>query len=173
MVLGIVHRLWRPIQGEFDDYIAAPKDNFYRSLHTAVMDKQGKTLEVQIRTRKMHEDAEYGIAAHWRYKEGRGSGKKDKGFEERVAYLRRLMNFNPDKDEEDATTFMSQVREEVFEDRVYAFTPQGDIIDLPVGATPVDFAYWIHTEIGHRCRGARIHGKTRTAKSSLEDRRPS
>jgi RelA/SpoT family (p)ppGpp synthetase len=160
MVLGIVHKLWRPIQGEFDDYIAAPKDNFYRSLHTAVMDGHGKTLEVQIRTAKMHEDAEYGIAAHWRYKEGRKGSKKDKAFEDRIAYLRRLMDFDPDKDDdEDAATFMSAVREEVFEDRVYAFTPRGDIIDLPVGATPVDFAYLIHTDIGNRCRGARIHGK--------------
>ena len=159
LVLGIVHKLWRPIAGEFDDYVAAPKDNFYRSLHTAVMDGSGKTLEVQIRTRKMHEDAEYGIAAHWRYKEGRRGNKKDKGFEERIAYLRRLMDFDPEQNEEDAVTFMSRVRQEVFEDRVYAFTPRGDIIDLPVGATPVDFAYLIHTEIGHRCRGARIHGK--------------
>jgi GTP diphosphokinase / guanosine-3',5'-bis(diphosphate) 3'-diphosphatase len=157
MVLGIVHRLWKPIPGEFDDYIGTPKDNFYRSLHTAVLDNQGKTLEVQIRTREMHEDAEYGIAAHWRYKEGR-RGDKDKAFEDRIAYLRRLMD-DSEQDDVDADTFMRRMKTEVFEDRVYAFTPTGDIIDLPVGATPIDFAYHIHTEIGHRCRGAKIHGK--------------
>lgn len=158
MALGVVHRLWRPIPGEFDDYIASPKDNFYRSLHTAVLDKNGKTVEVQIRTMDMHEDAEYGIAAHWRYKEGRRASK-DKAFEERIAYLRRLMEFGPDRRDEDAEVFMSRVKSEVFEDRVYAFTPKGDIIDLPVGATPIDFAYHVHTDVGHRCRGAKIHGK--------------
>lgn len=158
-VLGIVHKLWRPIPGEFDDYIAAPKDNFYRSLHTAVLDKHGKTLEVQIRTWEMHEDAEYGIAAHWRYKEGRHHGTHDRLFEERVAYLRRLMEFGVERREEDAETFMSWVKSEVFEDRVYVATPKGDIIDLPDGATPIDFAYHIHTEIGHRCRGAKVSGR--------------
>jgi GTP pyrophosphokinase len=157
VVLSIVHDLWRPIPGEFDDYIASPKDNFYRSLHTAVYDEQGKTLEVQIRTWDMHEDAEYGIAAHWRYKEGRDRG--DKAFEQRVEYLRRLMEFGEHGREEDAETFMNRVKSEVFQDRVYAFTPKGDIIDLPVGATPVDFAYYIHTEVGHQCRGAKVHGK--------------
>jgi GTP pyrophosphokinase len=157
VVLSIVHDLWRPIPGEFDDYVASPKDNFYRSLHTAVFDEQGKTLEVQIRTWDMHEDAEYGIAAHWRYKEGRDRG--DKAFEQRIEYLRRLMEFGEHGREEDAETFMNRVKSEVFQDRVYAFTPKGDIIDLPVGATPVDFAYYIHTEVGHQCRGAKIHGK--------------
>jgi GTP pyrophosphokinase len=156
-VLGVVHKLWKPIPGEFDDYVATPKDNFYRSLHTAVFDKQGKTLEVQIRTREMHEDAEFGIAAHWRYKEGR-RGDKDKGFEDRIAYLRRLMD-DTENEDVDATTFMNRMKTEVFEDRVYAFTPKGDIYDLPVGATPIDFAYHIHTEIGHRCRGAKVNGK--------------
>jgi RelA/SpoT family (p)ppGpp synthetase len=157
LVLGVVHKLFRPIPGEFDDYIAAPKDNFYRSLHTAVLDDNGKTLEVQIRTLAMHEDAEFGIAAHWRYKEGRKGGK-DKAFEERISYLRRLMDMN-ERGEEDAESFMSRMKSEVFEDRVYAFTPKGDIVDLPEGATPIDFAYHIHTDIGHRCRGARIQGK--------------
>lgn len=156
-ILGIVHKLWKPIPGEFDDYIGTPKDNFYRSLHTAVFDKQGKTLEVQIRTREMHQDSEYGIAAHWRYKEGRRADK-DKGFEERIAYLRRLMD-ETEYDDVDAATFMNRMKTEVFEDRVYAFTPKGDIYDLPVGATPIDFAYHIHTEIGHRCRGAKVNGK--------------
>jgi len=157
LVLGIVHNLWRPIPGEFDDYVANPKDNFYRSLHTAVLDSQGKTLEVQIRTWQMHEDAEYGIAAHWRYKEG-NNPERDKAFEQRIGYLRRLMEFGPEV-RDDAETFVDTMKSEVFQDRVYAFTPKGDIIDLPIDATPIDFAYHIHTEIGHRCRGAKIHGR--------------
>ncbi len=155
LVLGIVHNLWRPIASEFDDYIAAPKDNFYRSLHTAVVDKNGKVIEVQIRTWEMHEDAEYGIAAHWRYKEGT---THDKAFEERINYLRRLMEFGSDV-KDDAKSFVDAMRAEVFQDRVYVFTPKGDIIDLPAGATPIDFAYHIHTEIGHRCRGAKVDGR--------------
>jgi GTP pyrophosphokinase len=153
--LGVVHNLWRPIPGEFDDYIAAPKDNFYRSLHTAVVDNNGKTVEVQIRTWEMHEDAEYGIAAHWRYKEGNRK-KRDEAFESRLTFLRRLMEFGPEV--EDAETFVDTMKSEVFQDRVYVFTPKGDIVDLPVGATPIDFAYYIHTEIGHRCRGAKVSG---------------
>ncbi len=155
LVLGIVHNLWRPIPGEFDDYVANPKDNFYRSLHTAVHDKAGKTVEVQIRTWEMHEDSEYGIAAHWRYKEG--NRQHDKAFEERVTYLRRLMEFGPDVN--DATQFVDTVKSEVFQDRVYSVTPNGDIVDLPVGATPIDFAYHIHTDVGNRCRGAKINGR--------------
>jgi GTP pyrophosphokinase len=154
LVLGVAHNLWRPIPGEFDDYVAAPKDNFYRSLHTAVLDSNGKTLEIQIRTWEMHEEAEYGIAAHWRYKEG---AQKDEAFERRLSYLRRLMEFGPEVD--DAETFVDAMKTEVFQDRVYVFTPKGDIVDLPAGATPIDFAYHIHTEIGHRCRGAKVHGK--------------
>ncbi len=157
MVLGVAHNLWRPIPGEFDDYIAAPKDNFYQSLHTAVLDSQGKTVEVQIRTMDMHEHAEYGIAAHWRYKEG-NTRKRDKAFEERISYLRKLMEFGHDSDD-DAASFVDTMKTEVFQDRVYVFTPKGDIVDLPTGATPIDFAYYIHTDIGHRCRGARIHGR--------------
>ncbi len=155
LVLGIVHNLWRPIASEFDDYIAAPKDNFYRSLHTAVVDKNGKVIEVQIRTWEMHEDAEYGIAAHWRYKEGT---THDKAFEERINYLRRLMEFGSEV-KDDAKSFVDAMRAEVFQDRVYVFTPNGDIVDLPAGATPIDFAYHIHTEIGHRCRGAKVDGR--------------
>lgn len=157
LVLGIVHNLWRPIPGEFDDYIAVPKDNFYRSLHTAVKDSQGKTVEVQIRTWEMHQDAEYGIAAHWRYKEG-NRRFHEKAFEERLSYLRRLMEFGPEV-QDDAETFVDAMKTEVFQDRVYVFTPKGDIVDLPVGSTPLDFAYHIHTEIGHRCRGAKVHGR--------------
>ena len=155
LALGIVHNLWRPIPGEFDDYIANPKDNFYRSLHTAVHDSEGKTVEVQIRTWEMHEDAEYGIAAHWRYKEG--NHQHDKAFEQRVAFLRRLMEFGPEVD--DASQFVDTLKQEVFQDRVYSVTPNGDIVDLPVGATPIDFAYHIHTDIGNRCRGAKVNGR--------------
>lgn len=155
MVLGIVHDLWRPVAQEFDDYIAAPKDNFYQSLHTGVIDENGKIVEVQIRTWEMHEHAEYGVAAHWRYKEGSAHDTK---FQERLNYLRRLMEFG-EEIEDDPETFVDTMKSEVFQDRVYAYTPQGDIIDLPVGATPIDFAYHIHTEIGNRCRGAKINGK--------------
>ena len=156
LILGIVHNLWRPIAQEFDDYIAAPKDNFYQSLHTAVIDDRGKIVEIQIRTWDMHEHAEYGVAAHWRYKEGQRD--QDEQFEKRLNYLRRLMEFGPDI-RDDAESFMDTMKSEVFQDRVYAYTPQGDIIDLPVDATPIDFAYHIHTEIGNRCRGAKINGR--------------
>ncbi len=156
LAMGTVHNLWRPIATEFDDYIAAPKDNFYQSLHTAVIDDNGKTIEVQIRTWEMHEHAEYGVAAHWRYKEG--NRKHDEKFEKRLKYLRRLMEFGPEV-QDDAETFIDTMKTEVFQDRVYAYTPKGDIIDLSVGSTPVDFAYHIHTEIGHRCRGAKVNGR--------------
>jgi len=152
--LGVIHSHWRPIPGEFDDYIAAPKDNFYQSLHTAVVYDDGKTLEVQIRTTEMHERAEYGIAAHWRYKEG---NPHDPDFNRRVVYLRQLMEWR--QDVEDAQEFVDGMKSDVFGDRVYVFTPRGDIIDLPAGATPIDFAYHVHTEAGHRCRGAKIGGK--------------
>jgi len=152
--LGIVHTLWRPIPGEFDDYIATPKDNLYRSLHTAVVGPVGKTIEVQIRTCEMHQDAELGVAAHWRYKEG---SKYDVSFDRKIAWLRQLMEW---KDEvADAAEFIDQLKDEVFQDRVHVLTPQGDAIDLPIGATPIDFAYYIHTEVGHRCRGAKVNGK--------------
>ncbi len=152
--LGAIHSTWRPIPGEFDDYIAAPKDNFYQSLHTAVIYDDGKTLEVQIRTHEMHERAEYGIAAHWRYKEG---GSHDPDFDRRVDYIRQLMEWR--QDVEDAREFVDSMKSDVFGDRVYVFTPRGDIIDLPAGATPIDFAYHVHTEVGHRCRGAKVGGK--------------
>ncbi len=158
MVLGIVHALWKPIPGEFDDYIAQPKDNFYQSLHTAVVDNNGKQIEVQIRTWDMHEHAEYGIAAHWRYKEGRKKAK-DPDFEKRVAYLRRLMEFGRDPQNDNPAEFVDAMKSDFFGERVYVFTPKGDIVDLPMGSTPVDFAYHIHTDIGHRCRGAKVHGR--------------
>lgn len=152
--LGVIHTRWRPIPGEFDDYIAVPKDNFYRSLHTAVIYTDGKNLEVQIRTPDMHQDAEYGIAAHWRYKEG---AKRDDEYEKRILWLRSLMEWR--QDVADAKEFMDSMKTDVFQDRVYVFTPKGDIIDLPSGSTPIDFAYHVHTDIGHRCRGAKINGK--------------
>lgn len=152
--LGFIHATWRPIPGEFDDYIAAPKDNFYRSLHTAVLYDDGKTVEIQIRTKEMNRSAEFGIAAHWHYKEG---GQRDDDYERRVAWLRSLMEWG--KDVQDAKEFVDSMKTDVFEDRVYAFTPRGDIIDLPVGSTPIDFAYHVHTDIGHRCRGSKINGK--------------
>lgn len=152
--LGIVHTLWRPIPGEFDDYIATPKDNLYRSLHTAVVGHEGKTIEVQIRTFEMHQDAELGVASHWRYKEG---SKYDVHFDQKIAWLRQLMEWK--EDVIDADEFIDQVKSEVFQDRVHVLTPQGDAIDLPAGSTPIDFAYYIHTEVGHRCRGAKVNGK--------------
>ncbi|HRJ76061.1 MAG TPA: RelA/SpoT family protein, partial [Anaerolineales bacterium] len=139
--LGLIHTTWRPIQGEFDDYIAAPKDNFYQSLHTAVQYDDKRPLEVQIRTPDMHLSAEYGIAAHWRYKEG---GKHaDKNFEKHINSLRSMMEWRGDVN--DATEFVESMQSDVFKDRVYVFTPRGDIIDLPAGSTPIDFAYHVHT----------------------------
>jgi GTP pyrophosphokinase len=152
--VGIIHMHWRPLPGEFDDYIAAPKPSLYQSIHTSVVYDDGETLEVQIRTPEMHNKAEYGIAAHWRYKEGH---KRDKDFEQRVAYLRQMLEWQ--QDVESAQEFVDGLKNEVFGDRVYAFTPRGDILDLPVGSTPIDFAYNIHTEVGHRCRGAKVNGR--------------
>lgn len=154
LALGRIHNEWKPIPGAFDDYIATPKDNFYQSLHTAVVYDDGKTLELQIRTPEMHENAEYGIAAHWRYKEGR---PREDAFEQRLLWLRRLMEWRQDVD--DASDFVEAMKSDVFDDRVYVFTPRGDIVDLPAGSTPIDFAYHIHTEIGHLCRGAKVNGK--------------
>ena len=151
--LGVVHTLWAHVPKEFDDYIATPKGNNYQSLHTAVIGPEGRTLEVQIRSRDMHERAELGLASHWRYKEG---GKFDPGFEQKITWLRQLLEW---KDEEsDAGGFVDRFKAEVFEDRVYVITPKGNVVDLAYGATPLDFAYHIHTEIGNRCRGAKING---------------
>ncbi|HQV95833.1 MAG TPA: bifunctional (p)ppGpp synthetase/guanosine-3',5'-bis(diphosphate) 3'-pyrophosphohydrolase, partial [Anaerolineales bacterium] len=152
--LGVIHVTWRPIPGEFDDYIAAPKENFYQSLHTAVIYDDGRPLEIQIRTQEMHENAEYGIAAHWKYKEGT---KRDKSYEQRINWLRNMMEWKTDV--HDATEFVESMKSDVFQDRVYVFTPRGDIYDLAAGSTPIDFAYHVHTDIGHRCRGARVNGK--------------
>lgn len=152
--LGVVHSLWQPVPGEFDDYIATPKENHYRSLHTAVIGPEGKTVEVQIRTHEMHREAEYGLAAHWRYKE---ELKADEGYQRKLAWLRSLLEWKDQVSE--AAEFVDRFKNEVFEDRVYVFTPKGNIVDLPAGATPLDFAYHIHTEVGHRCRGARVDGR--------------
>src|SRR6266705_572666 len=154
-VLGVVHNLWAPIPREFDDYISRPKANLYRSLHTAVIGPEGKALEVQIRIREMHRDAELGVAAHWRYKEGAKRGKGDP-FDEKIAWLRQMLAW---RDEiVDASDWVEQSKRAVLDDTVYALTPQGRVIDLPRGATPVDFAYALHTDIGHRCRGAKVNG---------------
>jgi GTP pyrophosphokinase len=153
--LGVIHTTWRPIPGEFDDYIAAPKDNYYQSLHTAVFYDDKRPLEVQIRTHEMHLNAEYGIAAHWQYKEG--TKHSDKHYEKLINSLRSKMEWGSDV--HDAAEFVESMRSDVFQDRVYIFTPRGDIIDLPAGATPIDFAYHVHTDIGHCCRGARVNGK--------------
>jgi len=152
--LGVVHNLWRPIPHEFDDYIARSKPNGYQSLHTAVVDSEGQTLEVQIRTRKMHIEAERGIAAHWAYKEG---GRTSSFINQQVNWLRQLLSGIRDSNGDSSDEEL--LRTEFLGERIYVFTPRGDVIDLPVGATPIDFAYAIHTEVGHRCRGARINGK--------------
>lgn len=152
--LGVVHSLWRPIPGEFDDYIATPKDNLYQSLHTAVIALDGKPLEVQIRTEEMHQIAEYGVAAHWRYKEG---ARRDADLEAKVSWLRQATEWRDDVS--DARQFVDSLKSDVFGERIYVFTPKGDIVDLPKGSTPVDFAYLIHSDVGHRCRGARVDGR--------------
>jgi GTP pyrophosphokinase len=152
--LGVVHSLWQHIPGEFDDYIATPKENQYRSIHTAVIGPEGKTVEVQIRTHEMHSQSELGVASHWRYKEG---ARVDKSYDAKIAWLRSLLEW---KDEiASASDFVDQFKSEVFSERVYVFTPKGNIVDMPAGATPLDFAYDIHTDVGHRCRGAKVNGQ--------------
>ena len=152
-VLGLVHNLWQPIPGEFDDYISQPKSNEYRSLHTAVIGPEERALEVQIRTFDMHRHAELGVAAHWRYKEG---GRQDAQYEEKIAWLRRILEWKDDV--ADSSEFTEQFKTELFHDQVYVLTPQGRVVALDRGATPVDFAYALHTDLGHRCRGAKIDG---------------
>jgi GTP pyrophosphokinase len=152
--LGIVHALWRPIPGQFDDYIAVPKNNLYQSLHTAVIAMDGKPLEIQIRTHAMHQVSEVGIAAHWRYKEG---SKSDREYDAKLAWLRQLMDWQ--RDVSDATEFVEGVKLDIFQDQVFVFTPKGDIKDLPAGATPLDFAYRIHTDVGHRTIGAKVNNR--------------
>lgn len=150
--LSLVHQLWDHIPEEFDDYISNPKPNGYRSIHTAVVGHQGKTMEIQIRTHEMHSEAEQGVAAHWIYKEDQPSLS---GYESKITFLRRLLQWHHDVAEEESVA--EKINQQMFEDNVYVFTPAGDILDLPVGATPLDFAYHIHSELGHRCRGAKIN----------------
>ena len=152
--LGIVHALWRPIPGQFDDYIAVPKNNLYQSLHTAVIALDGKPLEIQIRTQAMHQVSEVGIAAHWRYKEG---SKSDREYDAKLAWLRQLMDWQ--RDVSDATEFVEGIKLDIFQDQVFVFTPKGDIKDLPAGATPLDFAYRIHTDVGHRTIGSKVNNR--------------
>ena len=154
--LGIVHSLWRPIPGQFDDYIAVPKNNLYQSLHTAVIALDGKPLEIQIRTHQMHQVSEVGIAAHWRYKEG---SKSDREYDAKLAWLRQLLDWQRDVSESDATEFVEGIKLDIFQDQVFVFTPRGDIKDLPAGATPLDFAYRIHTDVGHRTIGAKVNNR--------------
>ncbi|MDO8961463.1 MAG: bifunctional (p)ppGpp synthetase/guanosine-3',5'-bis(diphosphate) 3'-pyrophosphohydrolase, partial [Methylophilus sp.] len=162
--LGLIHHLWQPIPGEFDDYIARPKSNNYRSLHTAVSGPRGLALEVQIRTFEMHQHSELGVAAHWRYKEG---GKSDAKFDEKIAWLRQILAW---KDEVvDNGDLLEQFKSELFQDKVYVLTPQGKVIDLPNGATPIDFAYTLHTDLGHRTRGAKVNGSIVPLNTKLQN----
>lgn len=155
-VLGIVHSMFKHIPNEFDDYIATPKENGYRSLHTAVLGPGGKVLEVQIRTFAMHDEAELGVCAHWRYKGTDASGKSN-AYEEKIAWLRQVLEWHEEVG--DATGIREELQNDVAPDRIYVFTPDGHVVDLPQDATPIDFAYRVHTEIGHRCRGAKVNGR--------------
>jgi GTP pyrophosphokinase len=164
--LGVVHGLWHYIPGEFDDYVATPKGNFYRSIHTAVIGPGGKSVEVQIRTREMHEHAELGVAAHWTYKEG---GSRDSQYERKIEWVRKLLEPHDTSTDQGDRDFLERMRTELFEDRVYALTPKGEVIDLPRGATPLDFAYQIHTSLGHRCKGAKVNGRIVPLTYSLQN----
>ncbi|MGL1956139.1 MAG: GTP diphosphokinase [Colwellia sp.] len=157
--LGIVHTQWHHLANEFDDYVATPKANGYQSIHTVVLGPEGKSVEVQIRTQQMHDDAELGVAAHWRYKEGdaNSKGSKKSGFDEKIGWLRKILQWQDDVVE--SGELLDELRSQVFEDRIYVFTPGGDVIDLPMGSTPLDFAYYIHSNVGHCCIGAKVFGK--------------
>ena len=152
--LGVVHSLWQFIPGEFDDYIATPKDNLYRSIHTAVIGPGGEPVEIQIRTHEMHADSERGVAAHWRYKEG---GRSNQAYERKINELRSLLA--PAAGADGSRDFLDRVRIDLFQDRVYVISPKGEIVDVPVGGTPLDFAYQVHTDLGHRTRGAKVNGR--------------
>lgn len=152
--LGAVHTKYKHLPSEFDDYVANPKPNGYQSIHTVILGPEGKTIEIQIRTKEMHEDSELGVAAHWKYKEG-GGGRS--GYDEKITWLRKLLDWQEEMS--DSGEMLDEVRSQVFDDRVYAFTPRGDVVDLPMGATPLDFAYHIHSEVGHRCIGAKVAGR--------------
>jgi GTP pyrophosphokinase len=152
--LGIVHGLWHPIPGQFDDYIGSPKESLYQSLHTTVLCLGGRPLEVQIRTHEMHRLAEYGVAAHWRYKEG---GRREKQYEQRLSWLRQLLEWQREMSADDE--FVESVKTEFFQDQVFVYTPKGEVKDLPMGSTPIDFAFRIHTDVGYHCIGARVNGR--------------
>ncbi len=166
-VLGLIHSAFRPIPGRFKDYIAMPKNNFYRSLHTSVIGPRGKPLEVQIRTHEMHEVSEFGVAAHWRYKESGQSIKSGSEEDQKFSWLRKLIEIQ--QDIKDAKEYVDSVKLDLFTDQVFVFTPKGDVIDLPADATPLDFAYRIHTEVGHRCIGAMVNGKIVTLDKELNN----
>lgn len=154
--LGVVHTQWQHIAKEFSDYVATPKPNGYQSIHTVVLDQDGKSVEVQIRTQQMDDDAELGVAAHWRYKEGNAQGKTN-SFDDKVGWLRKILQWQDDVSE--SGEMLEELRSQVFDDRIYVFTPGGDVIDLPMGSTPLDFAYYIHSNVGHCCIGAKVFGK--------------
>lgn len=161
--LGIIHSIWRPIPGQFDDYIGNPKDSMYQSLHTTVVGPHGRPLEIQIRTYEMHRVAEYGVAAHWRYKEGSKTGRDD----ERIAWLRQLLDWQ--RDLTGADDFVESVKTDIFHDQVFVYTPKGDVLDLPAGATPLDFAYRVHTDLGHQTVGAKVNGRMVSLNSQLKN----
>ncbi|MCA2015984.1 GTP diphosphokinase [Vibrio tritonius] len=153
--LGIVHTKYKHLPSEFDDYVANPKPNGYQSIHTVILGPEGKTIEIQIRTKQMHEESELGVAAHWKYKEGTSAGRS--GYDEKITWLRKLLDWQEEMS--DSGEMLDELRSQVFDDRVYAFTPRGDVVDLPMGSTPLDFAYHIHSEVGHRCIGAKVAGR--------------
>jgi GTP diphosphokinase / guanosine-3',5'-bis(diphosphate) 3'-diphosphatase len=162
--LGIVHQLWSPIPGQFDDYIANPKGNMYQALHTTLICEGGKPLEVQIKTHEMHQIAEYGVAAHWRYKEGKSH---DLRFEEKMTWLRQLLEWQ--REAAGTDEFLESVKQDIFHDQVFVYTPKGDIVELTAGSTPIDFAYKIHTELGHRCAGGKVNGRLVSLDTPLQN----